>query len=57
MDEDRLNKIIESQQRIEKALNQLMQIAGILFAFTVVLPAITPILKYFGWWNLLGLPE
>ncbi len=57
MDDDQLTEIVESQRRIEKMLSQLMPIIVIMFVITVVMPAITPIMKHFGWWNLLGLPE
>ncbi|WP_165932233.1 hypothetical protein [Rhizobium anhuiense] len=52
-----LRQLIAGQQQIESLLSQLVTIAILSFVLTVIMPAITPIMKHYGWYNTLGWPE
>ncbi|MFF0919979.1 hypothetical protein ACFYE8_09755 [Rhizobium leguminosarum] len=57
MSDELLRQLIAGQQKIERLLNQLVTIAILFFVLTVIMPAVTPIMKHYGWYNTLGWPE
>ena len=57
MNDEQYKRLLNNQARIERKIDHVAVVVVFIAVCVVVVPALTPLMKEWGWWNIMGWPE